>query len=129
MTILQEAEPAKLESGGKTEGLAMTAPISDSQHGRGISISTRVAARPDSVGTIREDGNLDDPDLWLGNSGMTDKDDLGAVPDASMLSLFRGLVNFLMEESRKRGWQDISDNLEQVNSAIARRGDGKQGPN
>lgn len=56
-----------------------------------------------------------------GRGNMTDKDDLGAVPDASMLSLFAGLVNFLTEESARRGWNDISANLREAGAAIASR--------
>ncbi len=52
---------------------------------------------------------------------MTDKDDLGAVPDASMLSLFAGLVNFLTEESTRRGWNDIAASLREVGAAVASR--------
>ena len=42
---------------------------------------------------------------------MTQNNKLAAVPDASMLSLYRALVGFLMDEARSRGWQDVSERL------------------
>jgi hypothetical protein len=129
MTSLHDIEMANLNSGAKTEPVASCASDEPHMFDAGLGISTRVTTRPNPVGTASGEINFGRQDLWLGNSDMTDRDDLGAVPDASMLSLFRGLVTFLMEESRKRGWQDISDSLQQVESAIASRAARKQGPN
>lgn len=53
---------------------------------------------------------------------MTQKDRLAAVPDTSMLSLYRALVSFLMEEAQGRGWDDVADRLKAVESALAGRG-------
>jgi len=129
MASLHDMGLMNLNSGAKTEPLAACSQNPPHTFDAELGISTRVPARPNLVGTASGGSNFGNQDLWLGNSGMTDKDDLGAVPDASMLSLFRGLVNFLMEESRKRGWQDISDSLQQVDAAIANRVTRKQGPN
>ena len=129
MASLHDIEMANLNSGAKTEPVASCAPDAPHTFDAELGISTRVATRPNTVGTASGESNFGRQDLWLGNSDMTDRDDLGAVPDASMLSLFRGLVNFLMEESRKRGWQDICDSLQHVDSAIASRTARKQGPN
>lgn len=129
MASLHDIEMANLNSGAKTEPLASCEPNAPHTFHEGLGISTRVSTPLNPVGTARGENNFGRQDLWLGNSDMTDKDDLGAVPDASMLSLFRGLVNFLMEESRKRGWQDVSDSLQHVDAAIASRAARKQGPN
>jgi hypothetical protein len=129
MASLHDIEMTNLNSGAKTESVASCAPDAPRTFDMGLGISTRVTTRPNTVGTASGESNFGRQDLWLGNSDMTDRDDLGAVPDASMLSLFRGLVNFLMEESRKRGWKDVSDSLQHVDSAIANRAARKQGPN
>lgn len=50
---------------------------------------------------------------------MQDTDDLGSVPDPSMLALFRSLVNFLSAEAEGRGWQEISERLKAVESALS----------
>lgn len=50
---------------------------------------------------------------------MTNKNNLGAVPDASMITLFRSIVTFLTEEAHGRGWQDVSEPLKAVENALA----------
>ena len=53
---------------------------------------------------------------------MTEKNNrLAAVPNASMLSLYKALVNFLIEEAQLRGWDDVSERLKSVESALAGR--------
>lgn len=54
---------------------------------------------------------------------MTQKSRLTAVPDTSMLSLFKALVNFLSEEAKLRDWNDVSDRLKAVENALAQRDD------
>ena len=54
---------------------------------------------------------------------MTQKSRLTAVPDTSMLSLFKALVNFLAEEAKLRNWEDVSERLKAVEQAIAQRDD------
>ena len=54
---------------------------------------------------------------------MTQKSRLNAVPDTSMLSLFKALVNFLAEEAKLRNWEDVSERLKAVEQAIAQRDD------
>jgi hypothetical protein len=128
MTNLHDVELSNLNSDAKTASEPVMSPDAARPLEAALGISTRASTRPDLVGTARADINFERQDLWVGNSDMTDKDDLGAVPDASMLSLFRGLVNFLMEESRKRGWDDVSASLRQVDAAIATRASRYQGP-
>lgn len=53
---------------------------------------------------------------------MTQKNRLAAVPDTSMLSLYKALVSFLMEEAQGRGWDDVSERLKAVEAALADRG-------
>lgn len=55
---------------------------------------------------------------------MTQNNKLAAVPDASMLSLYRALVGFLMDEARGRGWQDVSERLKAVETALDGRAKG-----
>ena len=50
---------------------------------------------------------------------MTKKNTLGSVPDASMLTLFKGVVTFLGEEAHGRGWNDITERLKAVEKALA----------
>jgi len=50
---------------------------------------------------------------------MTKKNTLGAVPDSSMLTLFRSIVGFLDEEANGRGWHDVSERLKAVERALA----------
>ena len=52
---------------------------------------------------------------------MTQKNRLAVVPDTSMLSLYRALVGFLMEEAQGRGWDDVSEKLKAVEAALAGR--------
>lgn len=54
---------------------------------------------------------------------MTPKSRLTAVPDASMLSLFKAVVNFLAEEAELRNWDDVTERLKSVESALAMRDD------
>lgn len=54
---------------------------------------------------------------------MTQKSRLTAVPESSMLSLFKALVNFLSEEAKLRNWDDVSERLKAVENALAQRGD------
>lgn len=49
---------------------------------------------------------------------MTQTNRLAAVPDSSMLSLYKSLVNFLTEEARQRDWQDVSERLKAVQNAL-----------
>lgn len=56
---------------------------------------------------------------------MTDNNNnrLAAVPNNSMLSLYKELVRFLIKEAQLRGWDDVSDRLKSVESALmGRRG-------
>jgi hypothetical protein len=50
---------------------------------------------------------------------LPDKGSLANVPDASMLALFTGLVGFLTEEARQRGWADVTMRLRSVEQALA----------
>lgn len=50
---------------------------------------------------------------------MMDDNDLGSVPDASMLALFKSLVTFLSSEAEVRGWSDIKTRLQSVESALS----------
>ena len=52
---------------------------------------------------------------------MTQKNRLAAVPDTSMLSLYRALVSFLMNEAQLRGWDDVTERLKAVEQALAGR--------
>ena len=52
---------------------------------------------------------------------MTHKNRLSTVPDTSMLSLYRSLVNFLCEEAQVRGWQDVSERMKAVEAALMAR--------
>lgn len=56
---------------------------------------------------------------------MTQKTKLAAVPDNSMLSLYRALITFLMNEAQLRGWHDVSERLLAVEKALAGRSDVK----
>jgi len=50
---------------------------------------------------------------------MTEKNNrLAAVPNSSMLSLYKALVGFLVEEAQLRGWDDVSERLKSVESAL-----------
>jgi len=55
---------------------------------------------------------------------MTQNKKLATVPDNSMLSLYRALVSFLMEEAKGRGWDDVTERLQAVESAIDGRASG-----
>lgn len=50
---------------------------------------------------------------------MTQKNRLAAVPDNSMISLFKALVGFLTEEASGRGWDDVTERLRAVEDALA----------
>lgn len=52
---------------------------------------------------------------------MTQKNRLAAVPNTSMLSLYKALVSFLIEEAEVRGWRDVSERLKSVEAALAGR--------
>lgn len=52
---------------------------------------------------------------------MAQNNKLAAVPDASMLSLYRALVGFLMDEAQSRGWDDVSERLKAVETALKGR--------
>ena len=52
---------------------------------------------------------------------MTQKNRLAAVPDTSMLSLYKALVIFLMEEAQGRGWDDVTERLKSVETALTGR--------
>lgn len=52
---------------------------------------------------------------------MTQKNRLTAVPDTSMLSLYKALVGFLAEEAQIRGWDDVSERLKAVQDVLAGR--------
>lgn len=52
---------------------------------------------------------------------MMQKNRLAAVPDTSMLSLYKSLVGFLMDEAQLRGWDEVSERLKAVDSALAER--------
>lgn len=52
---------------------------------------------------------------------MTQKNRLTAVPDTSMLSLYKALVGFLVEEAQIRGWDDVSERLKAVQDVLAGR--------
>lgn len=49
------------------------------------------------------------------------KNRLAAVPNTSMLSLYKALVSFLIEEAQLRGWDDVSERLRAVESALSGR--------
>ena len=50
---------------------------------------------------------------------MTEKNNrLAAVPNTSMLSLYKALVVFLVAEAQLRGWDDVSERLKSVESAL-----------
>lgn len=50
---------------------------------------------------------------------MTEKNNrLAAVPNTSMLSLYKALVAFLVAEAQLRGWDDVSERLKSVESAL-----------
>ena len=53
---------------------------------------------------------------------MTQKNRLTTVPDTAMLSLCRALVNSLADETQLRGWQDVSERLKAVETALTARG-------
>ena len=50
---------------------------------------------------------------------MQDTNDLGSVPDPSMLALFKSLLGFLTSEAEGRGWDEISERLRAVENALA----------
>lgn len=52
---------------------------------------------------------------------MTQKNKLAAVPDASMLPLYKALIGFLLDEAQLRGWDDVTERLKAVDNAIAGR--------
>lgn len=52
---------------------------------------------------------------------MLDDKDLGSVPDTALLTLFKGLVEFLKAEAENRGWSDITRNLHDVEAALTAR--------
>ena len=52
---------------------------------------------------------------------MTKKSSLAAVPDASMLSLYKALVGFLASEAQVRGWDDVGERLKAVEGALSGR--------
>lgn len=54
---------------------------------------------------------------------MTKKNSLGAVPDTSMLTMFKSIVSFLNEEAHGRDWQEVSERLKTVENALAGRSD------
>lgn len=54
---------------------------------------------------------------------MTDKNNLSAVPDPAMLTLFRSIVGFLSVEADGRGWKDVAERLKAVEAALAGRRD------
>jgi len=56
-----------------------------------------------------------------GHKKMTKKNRLVAVPDASMLSLYKALVGFLASEAQVRGWDDVSERLKAVEGALSGR--------
>jgi hypothetical protein len=121
MASLHDVEVMNFNSGAKTADAVGGAQAPSHPFDPALGISTRATARPNPVGRVSAGIDVEHQDLWRGNSEMTDKGDLGEVPDASMISLFRGLVNFLVDESRKRGWEDISASLHQVEAVIASR--------
>ena len=49
---------------------------------------------------------------------MTEKNKLAAVPDASMLSLYKALIAFLMAEAEGRGWNEVTERLKSVEQAL-----------
>lgn len=57
---------------------------------------------------------------------MTQKNRLTAVPDTSMLSLYKALGGFLLEEALIRGWDDVGERLKAVQNVLAGR-EGKTG--
>jgi hypothetical protein len=56
-----------------------------------------------------------------GPKKMTKKSSLAAVPDASMLSLYKALVGFLASEAQVRGWDDVGERLKAVEAALSGR--------
>ena len=52
---------------------------------------------------------------------MTQKNRLAAVPDSSMLALYRAMVVFLSEEARGRGWDEVTERLKAVEAALMER--------
>ena len=52
---------------------------------------------------------------------MIQKKRLAAVPNASMVSLYRALVGFLIAEADVRGWDDVSERLRAVEAALMGR--------
>lgn len=58
---------------------------------------------------------------------MTQKNRLTTVPDTSMLSLYQALVRFLGDEAHGRGWQEVSERLKAVETALMARGESGTG--
>ncbi len=52
---------------------------------------------------------------------MTQKNRLTAVPDNSMISLYKALVDFLADEAQIRGWEDVNERLKAVKNALSGR--------
>lgn len=46
-----------------------------------------------------------------------------AVPNTSVVSLYKALVSFLIEEAQLRGWHDVSECVRSVNAALPGRAD------
>ncbi len=93
----------------------------------GVSISTRVVRFPEPVGVSASGPVSPSPGRGLGKKHMKDKDDLGTVPDSSMVPLFKSLVGFMIEESHSRGWDDVKARLQAVESALASRKEARTG--
>ena len=53
---------------------------------------------------------------------MTQKNRLAALPDTSMLSFYKALVNFLLKEAQGRGWDEVAERLRAVEAALTERG-------
>ena len=49
---------------------------------------------------------------------MQDVNDLGSVPDHSMLALFKSLIGFLSSEADNRGWTETSNSLRAVEATL-----------
>lgn len=90
-------------------------------------ISTRVVPFPEPVGVSTGGTQTRSRKGNSGSTIMKDKDGLGTVPDASMLSLFKSLVGFMVEESKGRGWEDVTSRLQAVEAALGTRKDAKSG--
>ena len=52
---------------------------------------------------------------------MAQKNRLTAVPDNSMISLYKALVDFLADEAQIRGWEDVNERLKAVKNALSGR--------